>query len=200
MDDSVSDLIEINSPQSRILEAAEQSEEYVEVPGDDLYRVFRGPEYLIVGIRGEGVYTEELNKDLENGYRFTFIDQEPWKAARETTYRIDGYWKEIMDEVVDLLPEGSMITPMENWESIEDSLEQSQEEGYNLSGTTSPGEFQLHINDDNGEAMIEFNHDRLRVHEKGEVNIPDIEDIEGLKIDKIVSGTVKREQSPQTTL
>ncbi|MFB6175130.1 MAG: hypothetical protein ABEJ87_04070 [Candidatus Nanohalobium sp.] len=221
MDRSVPELIEAQAPQSKILQAAEKSPEYEKHEDDDRYEVFEGPEYLLIGVPGEGLYTEETgekvdgvtlldqgsespevctNVDLNsNPSSDLFLEEEPWNKARETTYRIEGYWKEVMEEVLNRVPEGSMGTPIQEWKDIEETLKQTDNSEYELSGSTGPGEFQLYINNENAEAMIEFNHNYLRLHEKGETETH-LEQVEGLQIDKVVTGNVDEDFKPHSTL
>lgn len=75
---TVSTALDAGEPQAEVLYRAGQDPEYVEAPVDSpRYRVFLGPDRLLVGIQGEGVYTEAYGEVP----RVDPIDQDPFDAA-----------------------------------------------------------------------------------------------------------------------
>lgn len=185
MTDPVKNLLETGQP-SEILEAAFESSEYQRIPGDDRYDVYRGEDILVIGVPGEGVYIETL-EEQDSGHRYDFVEQEPWSYARETTYEFQGFWKEIMEDVENLIPDDT--GKASKWERLEKQIPETRASMDYGSTVTKPGSYSIYrYQGEKGAAMLEFDSNHLRLHEKGRIDFPALETTEGLQLVKVVTG------------
>ncbi|MFB6166892.1 MAG: hypothetical protein ABEJ62_01370 [Candidatus Nanohaloarchaea archaeon] len=172
MTDAVKEKIGEASP-ATILDTAHRHEDYQKIPGDDMYEVYRGPDLLIVGVPGSGIYAEEMRN--ENDYRYDFVKQEPWKEVRETRYSVEGEPAAVKKQLYTELDRKNFFHDSHSLDDVERWIDRNE-----------------------GEAVVELRGDEIVLREESDSEVPDLGGIEGIEIEEVSTWTP--EQAARDTI
>ncbi|MCJ7479062.1 MAG: hypothetical protein MUP63_02680 [Candidatus Nanohaloarchaeota archaeon QJJ-7] len=158
MSDEVMETLENGTP-AEVLEAALEDDDYRTVPVEEnRYHVLRGSELLIIGIRGEGVYIEEIGDGgLE---RYDFVNQEPWEWEREKKYSLEGDPAVVGEKIYRRLDDADLFLESVNSEGRE-----------------------LYIDGYPPNVVVGVRGDMIAMRESGDVEVPDLESVSGVTIE-----------------
>lgn len=146
--------------QSRVLLEAQKSNEYQEVPVEsNRYQVFIGEDLLLIGVQGEGIYTEKRDSP-DNGREFIY--QDPWEGRRETKYTVE---------------EGGVQDHLEIYGELD-------ENDFLLDSYEDPG-VERWMDSNEPDVVVELRGDKIAMMETGDARVPDFESIEGVEIAEV---------------